>query len=97
LQCVFWHVGQNDYWFVLDHAAKLPEAKIRPIFDRSQWQMLISQLTQAIGMGQWLKDNGDFAGAEPAVAKSAAAGAPVPLRAGNPTAGPEKPKLNEED
>jgi hypothetical protein len=71
--------GQNDYWFVLHHAAKLPEAKIRPIFDKPQWQMLISELTQARGIGQWLKDKRYVSGEGSAVGKSSAELPPVPV------------------
>jgi hypothetical protein len=58
--------GRNDYWFVLHQAARLPEANLRPIFDKTQWQMLSSQLTRASGMGPWLKGNGYIFGDEPA-------------------------------
>jgi hypothetical protein len=58
--------GRNDYWFVLYQAAWLPEAELRPIFDKTQWQMLRSQLTQARGMGPWLKANGYVSAEEPA-------------------------------
>jgi hypothetical protein len=72
--------GRNDYWFVLHKAASLPEAKLRPIFDPTQWQMISSQLTPARGMGQWLKENGYDSGNEPAVESPAAVVTPAPRR-----------------
>ncbi len=50
--------GQYDYYVVMWQAAKLPEAKIKPIFDDTQWKLLSRQLTQVQGMGQFLKQNG---------------------------------------
>jgi hypothetical protein len=72
--------GRNDCWFVLHQAASLPDAKLRPIFDPTQWQMLSSQLTQSRGMGQWLKENGYDSGNKSAVASPAAVVAPAPGR-----------------
>lgn len=50
--------GQYDYYVVMWQAAKLPEDKIKPIFDDTQWKLLTRQLTQVQGMGQFLKQNG---------------------------------------
>jgi hypothetical protein len=51
--------GQYDYYVVMYQASKLPEAKLKPIFDDAQWRLLTQQFTQAKGMEQFLK-NGDF-------------------------------------
>lgn len=50
--------GQSDYWYLLYQMSKLPEAKIKPIFDAPQWRLLSRQFVQARGMEQWLKTNG---------------------------------------
>ena len=61
--------GQYDYYVVMWQAAHLPEAKLKPLFDETQWKLLSRQLTQVKGMGQFLKQNGyleDFPGDLPA-------------------------------
>ena len=50
--------GQYDYYVVMWQAAHLPEDKVKPIFDDTQWKLLSRQLTQVKGMGQFLKQNG---------------------------------------
>ena len=50
--------GQYDYYVVMWQAAHLPEAKLKPLFDETQWKLLNRQLIQAKGMGQFLKQNG---------------------------------------
>jgi len=65
--------GQNDYWFMMLQASKLPESTLKPIFDDVQWRILQRQLQQGRGMEQWLKMSGVIdddkpAGAQPAVA-----------------------------
>ena len=52
------HFGQYDTQVVLLQAAKLPEGKIKPIFDDAQWRILSRQLNQAKGMEVFLKQNG---------------------------------------
>jgi hypothetical protein len=52
------HFGQYDTQVVLLQAARLPEGKIKPIFDEAQWRILNRQLTQAKGMEVFLKRNG---------------------------------------
>jgi hypothetical protein len=64
--------GQYDYYVVLFQAAKLPEAKIKPIFDDVQWRLVSQQLAQAKGMEPLLKDGG-FVAAMP-VARDAVGG-----------------------
>jgi hypothetical protein len=51
--------GQYDYYVVMVQAAKLPEAKLRPIFDDAQWKLLGQQLMQMKGMEEFLK-KGEF-------------------------------------
>jgi Zn-dependent oligopeptidase len=50
--------GQHDYYVVLYHAAKLPEEKLKPIFDDAQWRALTQMFAQAKGMEAHLKRNG---------------------------------------
>ena len=50
--------GQSDYWYLLFQISKIPEAKLKPIFDVPQWRLLSRQFAQARGMEQWLKTNG---------------------------------------
>ena len=50
---------------VLLKIARLPEAKIRPIFDEIRWKTLSQQLQQARGMEQFLRTNGLLEEAEP--------------------------------
>jgi hypothetical protein len=50
--------GQYDYYVVMWQAAKLPEDKLKSLFDNTQWKLLTRQLTQVQGMGQFLKQNG---------------------------------------
>ncbi len=51
-------LGQNDYYAVLYMLASLPEAKVKPIFEESQYRNLKRQFDQARGLGVWLKQNG---------------------------------------
>jgi hypothetical protein len=50
--------GQGDYWYLMLQSARVPEEKIKPIFDAPQWRLLSRQFAQAKGMEQWLKQNG---------------------------------------
>ena len=50
--------GQGDYWYLMLQTARLPEPKLKPIFDAPQWRLLSRQFVQARGMEQWLKTNG---------------------------------------
>jgi hypothetical protein len=50
--------GLGDYWYLMLQSAKVPEEKIKPIFDAPQWRLLSRQFIQAKGMEQWLKQNG---------------------------------------
>jgi hypothetical protein len=50
--------GPGDYWYLLVQTARLPEPKLKPIFDAPQWRLLSRQFVQARGMEQWLKTNG---------------------------------------
>jgi hypothetical protein len=47
--------GQYDYYVVLFQVAKVPEEKLKPIFDEPQWKVLKLFTTQAQGMEPWLK------------------------------------------
>ncbi len=43
---------------ILLQAAKLPAAKLRPIFNDDQWRLLGRQLNEAKGMERFLSQNG---------------------------------------
>jgi hypothetical protein len=47
-----------DYYVVMLHAAKLPEGKLKPIFDDAQWRALSQQFTQAKAMEPTLRSSG---------------------------------------
>jgi len=49
---------QYDYYVVMLQAAKLPESKVRPIFDDAQWRALSQQFAQAKGMEPNLRRSG---------------------------------------
>jgi hypothetical protein len=46
--------GVYDQYVVLYQAARLPEAKLRPLFDDTQWRMFSRQLAQARSLEQFL-------------------------------------------
>lgn len=50
--------GSSDYQVVLLHTAKIPEAKLKPIFDADQWPVLKRYLVQAKAREPFLKSNG---------------------------------------
>ena len=50
--------SQYDYYVVLFQAAKLPENKLKPIFDDAQWRALSQQFAQAKAMERTLRKNG---------------------------------------
>ena len=41
--------GQYDYWLVMYQTGKIPEAKLKPIFDEQQWGFVNRQLNQGEG------------------------------------------------
>ncbi len=50
--------GQYGYYIVLYNAARIPEEKLKPIFDDAQWRALTQMFAQAKGMEAILKRNG---------------------------------------
>ena len=50
--------GQYDYYLVLYQAGKIPEAKLKPLFEDKQWALLKRQLNQRRGMEQFLRSQG---------------------------------------
>ena len=58
--------GQYDYYVVMYQLSKLPEEKLKPIFEEAQWRLLSKQFQQARGMEQFLKQNQLLAGPEDA-------------------------------
>jgi hypothetical protein len=69
--------GQGDYWYLMLQSARVPEDKIKPIFDAPQWRLLSRQFTQAKGMEPWLKQSGVIAGDGEVKAQGAAAAQPM--------------------
>jgi hypothetical protein len=73
--------GQGDYWFLMYEMSRLPEDKLRSIFDAPQWRLLRRQLGQARGMEQWLRSNGILADGDTADRRTfPAAGGALPAR-----------------
>jgi hypothetical protein len=66
--------GQQDQQVVLLQASKLPEAKLRPIFDEAQWKALSRQFAQVQSQEFMIKNNGYIPADEPGRATS------IPLR-----------------
>lgn len=58
-------MGQNDYYVVLYQLSRIPEAKIKPVFEDIQWRFLKRQLDQGRGMEMFLKQQGFLPGDEP--------------------------------
>ncbi len=50
--------GQMDYYIVMWNVSKLPEAKLKPLFDNVEWKTLNQQFVQVRGMEQWFKQSG---------------------------------------
>jgi hypothetical protein len=67
--------GQYDPFVVMLQAARIPEEKLRPLFDDPQWKLLKKQFDQARGMEPFLKANGFLPDSVPGSAPGAAAGA----------------------
>jgi hypothetical protein len=84
--------GPGDYWYLLLQTARLPEAKLKPVFDAPQWRLLSRQFAQARGMEQWLKTNGVIADDEKQLEEPAPPIAtPFPLRPAVPDRKQGKP------
>jgi hypothetical protein len=47
--------GQYDYYVVLYQLNRIPDKKLKPIFDEAQWKVLKQHQAQARGMEVWLK------------------------------------------
>jgi hypothetical protein len=50
--------GQYDQFVAMAQMARLPEDKLRPLFDDPQWKLLQKQFEQARGLEPFLKANG---------------------------------------
>jgi hypothetical protein len=48
----------HEYNVLMYLASRIPEAKIKPIFDELQWRLLRPQLMQAKNLENWLKNGG---------------------------------------
>ena len=69
--------GRYDYQVVVYQASKLPEAKLRPIFDDDQWRKVRRQFDQVKGMESYLKTNGFLPGDDQNVTKTEVKTVPV--------------------
>jgi hypothetical protein len=58
--------GQYESQVVLLKMSRIPETKLRPIFDDTRWRLLTRQLQQSRGMEPFLKANGFLGEADPA-------------------------------
>jgi hypothetical protein len=58
-------LGEQDYYVVLYQLSRIPEAKVKPVFEDFQWRSLKRQLDQGRGMEFFLKQNGFVGGDEP--------------------------------
>jgi hypothetical protein len=58
-------LGQNDYYVVLYQLSRIPEDKIKPVFEDVQWRFLKRQLDQGRGMEMFLRQNGFVPGDGP--------------------------------
>jgi hypothetical protein len=56
--------GRYDYQVVVYQASKLPDTKLRPIFDDDQWRKVRRQFDQVKGMESYLRTNGFLPGDE---------------------------------
>ncbi len=64
--------GSYDYYGLIFQAAKIPEDKLKPIFDDDQWQALTQQFQEVRGMKKLL-NNGGFLPVDKAAADRPAA------------------------
>lgn len=53
--------GQQDYYVVMWNISKVPEAKLKPMFDEAEWKIMNQQFQQVRGLEQWLKQSGVLA------------------------------------
>lgn len=51
-------LGESDYYVVLYQLSRIPEGRLKPVFDDFQWKYLKRQLDQGRGMAMFLKQNG---------------------------------------
>jgi hypothetical protein len=50
--------GSYDYYGLIFQAAKIPEVRLKPIFDDDQWQALTRQFQEVKSMEKLLKEAG---------------------------------------
>src|SRR4051812_343244 len=79
--------GPYDYHGIILQASALPEAKLKPIFDDTQWRALLREFEGAKRMKQSLQDEGYLPGertpgTQPAVAKGEAEQEPAEPKTG---------------
>ena len=72
--------GQYDYYVIMWQASRLPEGKLKPLFDNAQWKVLSQQFTQMRGMEQFLKQNGGLALEDDDIASDAAEQTQAPTK-----------------
>jgi hypothetical protein len=73
--------SQYDPMVVLAQASRLPEEKLKPLFDGPQWKTFRKQLDQARGIEEFLKANGFHPDADPGAGVRPVGRMPVPKAA----------------
>jgi hypothetical protein len=52
--------GQNDYYVVMVQLGRLPQEKLKALFDAAQWRIVNQQLAQFKGLEAFLKQSGQL-------------------------------------
>jgi hypothetical protein len=53
--------SESDHYVVMWQMSRLPEDKLKPLFDDEQWKILNTQFSQMRSIGRYLKQNGRLA------------------------------------
>jgi hypothetical protein len=62
--------GQYDYYLVMFQLGRVPEEKLKPLFDNTQWKVVNRQLDQYKQMEPFLKQSGQWPDEEDAADRS---------------------------
>jgi hypothetical protein len=73
-----------EVYIVTVRMSLLPEEKLKPVFDRTQWKMVRAQLANYKGQEQWLKQSGQWPEDDEDVDAPPADAKPAPKRANQP-------------
>jgi hypothetical protein len=52
--------GQFEYYVIMVQLSRVPEEKLKPLFDKPQWNVVKRQLQQYKGMEAWLRQSGQW-------------------------------------